>query len=611
MNTGLPAVFTRHPCADYDILKELLGCCRVRATSSISVSVLGTRAREGVNGATPLYLTVFSTFGLTMGAIFLLIFFISSMNANQGVGETSHQRLILDLLKARGQEKVKPKRAVLEPVVVTYSMELYQMIELNERQQYVLLSAWVVERWYDELLYWEPEKYDNLTQLKVPHNFVWLPDTTLYNTLVMKDEDQRRMLNVKLSTDPIRKRSHVEFLYPAIFKFSCQLYLQYFPFDSQVCVMIFGSWTSDNQDIDYIPHDTGLGTSNYLSNEGWSLMGTRAKRKEVKYVCCPVNYTLLEYTLYLRRRPLFYLVNLVIPTFIITLIAITGFFTTSSTTGVRQEKISLCITTLLSMSILMLMVSDQMPSTSTFIPLISWFYMCAIVIISVGALAASFVISVQKFGRLGDRLPPRWVKITKMFSYISFTRLPFHLLPQSMLDKEHERLVRLQRENEKDPNKNKGSFVYNFAKYFFIGGNEEDVTEYYANGDLSTITPKYSSRTETDHYPLIDENGLTPQDAVMRKLNSASVVNNNDITQKSVSPNIRKAIYNAVDQKKSDEKKTRHLAQIEYDWLATVIERCTLIIFVFVFLTVSLGINIVGCIHWLNSHVPEDGSLTE
>ncbi|KAK0401260.1 hypothetical protein QR680_015674 [Steinernema hermaphroditum] len=551
-----------------------------------------------------------------MGVILLLVFFITTLQVYQGVAETAHQRLIQDLLQARGSERVKPKRAILEPVVVTYSMELYQMIELNERQQYVLLSAWVVERWYDELLYWEPLQYENLTQLKVPHTFVWLPDTTLYNTLVMKDDDQRRMLNVKLTTDPVRRRSHVEFLYPAIFKFSCQLYLQYFPFDSQVCVMIFGSWTSDNQDIDYVPHDTGLGTSNYLSNEGWSLMGTRAKRKEVKYVCCPVNYTLLEYTLYLRRRPLFYLVNLVIPTFIITLIAITGFFTTSSTTGVRQEKISLCITTLLSMSILMLMVSDQMPSTSTFIPLISWFYMCAIVIISVGALAASFVISVQKFGRLGDRLPPRWVKITKMFSFISFTRLPFHLLPQSMLDKEHERLMRMQSEgHDKEPKKS--SFIYNFAKYFFIGNNDnEDVTEYYANGDINTITPKFSSRETEHHYPLIDENGVSksilPQDPVTRKLNSASLLNSHEnVRNKTVSPTIRKAIYNAVDQRKSDEKRNRHLAQIEYDWLATVIERCTLIIFVFVFLTVSLGINVVGCIHWLNSHVPDDGALTQ
>ncbi|KAK6057817.1 hypothetical protein COOONC_04625 [Cooperia oncophora] len=81
-----------------------------------------------------------------------------------------------------------------------------------------------------------------------------------------------------------------------------------------------------------------------LSCSGSEVKAETTVRNEMHYVCCPNNYTLLNFTLFLRRRPLFYLVNLVIPTFIITLIAITGFFTTSSTTGVREEKISLCIT---------------------------------------------------------------------------------------------------------------------------------------------------------------------------------------------------------------------------------------------------------------------------
>lgn len=51
------------------------------------------------------------------------------------------------------------------------------------------------------------------------------------------------------------------------------------------------------------------------------------RREEVKYSCCPNKYTLLKLTLYLRRKPLFYLINLIIPTAIITLIAIVGFFT--------------------------------------------------------------------------------------------------------------------------------------------------------------------------------------------------------------------------------------------------------------------------------------------
>lgn len=62
--------------------------------------------------------------------------------------------------------------------------------------------------------------------------------------------------------------------------------------------------------------------------------------------------------------------------------------------------------------------------------------MFAIGIISIGALAASFVITVQKFGRLGERLPYWLVKLARLFSCISLTRVPAHLDPTSTLDSE-------------------------------------------------------------------------------------------------------------------------------------------------------------------------------
>ncbi|CAI4227023.1 unnamed protein product [Auanema sp. JU1783] len=505
---------------------------------------------------------------------------------------TAAQKLMRHVIKRRGPDIVKPKRNISEPVKIMFKMELYQIIELNERQQFVAVSAWVIERWFDEFLYWNPMDFDNITEIKLHHSHIWIPDTTLYNTLVMKDDDQRRLLYVKITTDFERKRAYVEFLYPAIYKFYCRLYLQFFPFDSQTCHMIFGSWTSDNMDIDYDSLAKEVGTSNYLPNEGWSLMATGALRKEVKYVCCPNNYTLLDFTLYLRRRPLFYLVNLVIPTFIITLIAITGFFTTSSTTGVRDEKISLCITTLLSMSILMLMVSDQMPSTSTFIPLISWFYMCAIFIISIGALAASFVISVQKFGRVGERLPKNAVEVTTFFSTLSMTRIPPHLIQKK--DKLLEKLQRNGRKSAKESER-KGTTIAQFAKYIFTAGNEIAFYPPYMNPHIQAYPGATPNGCSNGTEPLM-QNGTTDSTSILP--NVAAPVP----TYKR--PDVRRTASILSDLGDEEVLSTRHLAKIEYDWLATVIERCTFLVFLLVFLCFSLGINLVGVFHWLNSQPP-------
>lgn len=49
--------------------------------------------------------------------------------------------------------------------------------------------------------------------------------------------------------------------------------------------------------------------------------------------------------LVIRRKPLYYIINLVIPTSIITIVAVTGFFTRSSTSSERDEKLYLGINT--------------------------------------------------------------------------------------------------------------------------------------------------------------------------------------------------------------------------------------------------------------------------
>ncbi len=95
----------------------------------------------------------------------------------------------------------------------------------------------------------------------------------------------------------------------------------------------------------------------------------------------------LTYTIQMRRRPLFYVFNMILPCFLITIVAFLGFCVPSDS-GLFDncflsiniffllllgEKVSICVTTLLSMTVFLMLVAESMPPNSDSLPLIGIF----------------------------------------------------------------------------------------------------------------------------------------------------------------------------------------------------------------------------------------------
>ncbi|CAI4232764.1 unnamed protein product [Auanema sp. JU1783] len=544
---------------------------------------------------------------------FLLFFLVVTIQFHQtetqDIPDVPEHYVIADYILSKYDRGYIPKKLRNESIRISFSMELYQIIQVNEPQQYLMLNAWIVERWVDNLLGWDPEDFSNLTEIMIPFDRIWIPDTTLYNSLVMDDSNSRRLMNAKLTTRGKDKGALVELLYPTIYKLSCLLDLRFFPFDMQECKLTFGSWTFDNTLIDYFPHNVShaIGTSNCIENEGWNVLSTYVERHVNKYDCCPNNYTLLEFHLRIQRKPLYYIINLITPTSIITLISIVGFFSSSSINELREEKITLGITTLLSMSILIFMVSDKMPSTSSFIPLIGWFYTCMILLISFSTLAASMVIYIQKQGILGK--PPakkvmmwaRWVaKLVRM-------EMPL-LMKQAYAQKAREEKLRRAQDGRKQ---SLWQRVYKVAREQAIArkqssssakinGISPDLHKLEVpNRKACTISPdvsicqpaethlEFSNNSDDENTSFTEPEYIPPPPVskfqVKNKLSNScasfdSVLRNVDV----LSPRTQQ----------------RNLAELEFDWLAAVVERIFLIIFLIIFALTSVGINLVGLYYW-------------
>ncbi|CAB3405970.1 unnamed protein product [Caenorhabditis bovis] len=309
-----------------------------------------------------------------------------------------HIRLAKDLIDPRRYDsRVRPVMNHSKPTTVSFSMSLYQILSINEKQQNVDLNVWAIQKWTDDFLGWNPYLYGMINTTILPFDAIWLPDTYLYNSVVMNREETERYINVVVTTNYWKgeKGAEVKFMYPALYRTSCLLDIRFFPYDQQACKLTISSWTSSKSDINYVAEYESVNMENFIPNEEWVVVSFNIKRIEEKFVCCPEPWVLLEAILVVRRKPLYYIVNLVIPTSVITLVAVTGFFTAASTSSERREKLSLGIDSLLAMSILMMMVSEQMPTSSDFVPLFGIFYLSIIFIIFLGTIFTAVILNVH------------------------------------------------------------------------------------------------------------------------------------------------------------------------------------------------------------------------
>ncbi|CAF4051289.1 unnamed protein product [Rotaria sordida] len=213
--------------------------------------------------------------------------------------------------------------------------------------------------------------------------------------------------NVMVSSDGM-----VTWLSTGIFRSSCSIDVRYFPFDEQNCTLKFASWTYDSARIDLTQKSNIGDLSNFMANSEWEIIRLHVKKNVVKYSCCEETFPDLTYTVQMRRRPLFYVFNMMFPCFLITIVAFLGFCVPSDS----GEKVSIGVTTLLSMTVFLMLVAESMPPNSDSLPLIGVYYLSGIMIVSIATAMSVASLNLYHHGRKNVYPVPKW--IAQLFFFI-------------------------------------------------------------------------------------------------------------------------------------------------------------------------------------------------
>ncbi|XP_061756041.1 neuronal acetylcholine receptor subunit beta-2-like [Nerophis ophidion] len=344
---------------------------------------------------------------MTVPVIAALLLLVTTPSPTAWCAEVE-ERLVGHLLSVERYNKlIRPAVNTSQQVTIYIQVSLAQLINVNEREQIMTTNCWLTQVWHDYRLMWDPDEYDGIKKIRLPTQHIWLPDIVLYN-----NADGTYEVSF-YSNAVVSNNGEVAWLPPAIYKSACKIEVRDFPFDQQNCTLKFRSWTYDHTEIDLILLSDFASRDDFKPSGEWDIVSLPG-RKNVDPD--DVRYLDITYDFVIKRKPLFYTINLIIPCILITSLAILVFYLPSDC----GEKMTLCISVLLALTVFLLLISKIVPPTSLAVPLIGKYLMFSMVLVTFSIVTSVCVLNVHHRSPSTHTMPP-WVK--RVFMY----RLPTYL----------------------------------------------------------------------------------------------------------------------------------------------------------------------------------------
>ncbi|CDQ64339.1 unnamed protein product [Oncorhynchus mykiss] len=335
-----------------------------------------------------------------MNAQFFFIFSCSFFFPHLSGGSCSEaEHRLFSVIFSSYNQYIRPVENVSEPVIVQFEVSMSQLVKVDEVNQIMETNLWLRHIWNDYKLRWDPKNFGGVEFIRVPSSRIWKPDIVLYNNAVgdFQVDDKTKAL--------LRYNGDVTWIPPAIFKSSCKIDVTYFPFDYQNCTMKFGSWTYDKAKIDLVLIGSTINLHDFWESGEWTIINAPGYKHDIKYNCCEEIYTDITYSLYIRRLPLFYTINMIIPCLLISFLTVLVFYLPSDC----GEKITLCISVLLSLTVFLLVITETIPSTSLVIPLIGEYLLFTMIFVTLSIVITVFVLNVH-YRTPKTHTMPCWVR---------------------------------------------------------------------------------------------------------------------------------------------------------------------------------------------------------
>ncbi|KAF7202440.1 5-hydroxytryptamine receptor 3A-like [Nothobranchius furzeri] len=191
---------------------------------------------------------------------------------------------------------------------------------------------------------------------------------------------------------------------------ACNLEIFSFPFDVQNCTFTFGSYMHTIRDVRLSPaltfNEMSINSKQYLEASGeWELVDLLGETSILKFGID--EWDIITFWVVIKRRPVLYVVNLLIPSSFLMLIDILSFYLPPHSV----DRASFKMTLILGYTVFLLIMNDLLPSTANGTPIIGIYFSVCLALMVISLLETVIITNVLHHSSMKYQEIPNWVRV--------------------------------------------------------------------------------------------------------------------------------------------------------------------------------------------------------
>lgn len=296
---------------------------------------------------------------------------------------------------------VRPAVDQNSPVVVNVTFNLVGIKDFDEVTGKFSVTGYFYITWMEPRFSWNPFLYNETYTISFPQKQVWKPEITMVNPY-----DSIKSMGKDFIVINYIYNGFAYWTPGDIMDSLCSVNVKYYPFDTQTCYFNMLVWGTLSSQIYLQPGTADVGMDYFEEHGTWKLVNAKT---EGVY---EGGLSMITVTMVVSRRPLFALVNVILPITFMSVLNLLVFYLPVES----GERVSYAITVLLAIAVFLTLVGDNLPKTSEPMSIICYFLMIDLVLSAIICFVAIIGLSLHFRNESEHPVPSPLAKFVRCFN---------------------------------------------------------------------------------------------------------------------------------------------------------------------------------------------------